>query len=361
MGKNIPKKFSFLFILSFVIVSFFSAQTVIENPEKPLNNKAGRIVVLQEVLRITDEGGTFYFQYPRFIKVAADGAIFVCDQDELLRFDQNGKFLHNFYKKGQGPGELNYVRNFTFHNDRLIVHSANPNKIVWFDFDGSLINDLKIFDIPGSLRFQLLHDSTYYFWKSEFPAKAEKPTIVDIPQVLVAVDQDGKTIEDLVSFPIKSYMLGGAFVQYSTLKSVPHKNRYLFISHSREYSVELFDIESKKVLRTFSRAYNRVKTPKHYRGAAITYDGKRYGPEQEKFLIDIDNLFVFEELLWVVTSGKDKENRPLIDVFDFEGRYVDAFYLDVTGTLIATHNDMLFIREKDEEELIHLVKYKVID
>jgi hypothetical protein len=78
-------------------------------------------------------------------------------------------------------------------------------------------------------------------------------------------------------------------------------------------------------------------------------------------LSDIDNLSIFDELLWVQTSTKDKEKRPLIDVFDFEGRYVDSFYLDISGTLIATHNEILFVREKDENELIHLVKYKVVD
>ncbi|UCE41715.1 MAG: 6-bladed beta-propeller [Candidatus Aminicenantes bacterium] len=326
-----------------------------------MNDKLGRLVKIQEILRITDEGGSFYFQYPPFIKVAADGTIFVYDQDELLRFDQNGKFLHNYYKKGQGPGELNYVRNYTFQDDRLIVHSANPNKIVWFNFDGTLIKDQKIFDVPGSIKFQLLKNSTYYFWKFEFPARTGKPTTVDIPQVLVAVDQDGKVIEDLVSFPIKSYVMGGALVQYSTMRSVPYKNRHIFITHTREYSVKLFDTQSKKVLRTFNRAYKRVKTPKDHQGAAIVFEGKRYGPEQEKYLNDINNLFIFNELLWVVTSTKDKENRPLIDVFDFDGRYLDSFYLDVTGTLIATHRNMLFVREKEEDELIHLVIYEVID
>ena len=343
------------------LASFFSAQIVIDNPEKPWNGNAGRTVELQEILRITEEGGNFYFQYPRIIKVAEDDTIFVYDQEELLRFDQTGKYMHNFYNKGQGPGELNYVRNYTFQNDRLVVHSTNPDKIVWFDFDGTLINDLKIFDIPGSLRLQLVVDGTYYFWTSRFPGRTGKPTSVEIPHILVAVDQNGKAIEDLVSFPIKSFVMGGALLQHSTLRSVPYKNRYLFITHTREYSVKLFDTKSKKLLRTFNRAYKRIKTPKDHQEAAIIVEGKRYGPEQEKFLSDVANLFVFDDHLWVVTSTKDKRERPLIDVFDFDGRFVDSFFLDITGTLLAAHNDCLFVREKDEDELIHLVKYNVID
>lgn len=355
------KKFLVFLALSFVIVLPFFAQTVVENPEKPLNEEAGRILELREVLRITDEAGDFYFQYPRFLKVAPDGTLFLYDQEELLRFDRNGKFLHNYYKKGQGPGELNYVRNYTFQEDRLIVHSTNPNKIVWFDFAGELVKDQRIFDIPGALRFQLINDGTYYFWKFEFPAREGKPTIVDIPQVLVAVDQKGKEIEDLVSFPIKSYVMGGAMVQYSTLKSVPYKNRFIFISHTREYSVKLFDTRSKKLLRTFNRAYQRIKTPDGHQEAAIIIEGKRYGPEQEKFLNDIDNLFVFDDRLWVLTTTKDSKNRLLIDVFDFEGRFIDSFFLGISGILMATHQDRLFVREKDPDELIHLVEYKVTD
>jgi hypothetical protein len=361
MKPWVDRILKFLIIHCFIFGFTLSAQNLIENPQKPLNKRSGRTIELQEVLRITDENGDFYFAYPRFIKVAEDGTIFVYDQDALLRFDQNGKFLQNYFKKGQGPGELNYVRNYTFQGNRLIVHSTNPNKIVWFDFDGTLIKDTKIIDIPGSLRFQLFHDNHCFFWKSEFPGKAEKPTTMDIPQVLVSIDQAGKVNQDLVSFPIKFYIFGGALVQYSTLKSIPHKNRYVFISHTREYLVHLFDIGSQKVLRTFNRDYKRVKTPKDYKGAAIVYEGKRYGPEQEKFLSDIENLFILEEKLWVATSTKDKMNRPLIDVFDFDGRYVDAFYLDMPGTLVATHADSLFVRERDENELIHIVKYKVID
>ena len=50
--------------------------------------------------------------------------------------------------------------------------------------------------------------------------------------------------------------------------------------------------------------------------------------------------------------------RNGVDVFDFEGKYVDSFFLDVTGTLMAIHEDSLFVREKNEDELIHLVKYR---
>ena len=108
-----------LFLLIITSVSF--AQEIIENPKNPTNPNAGRILKIQEVLRITDEGGEFFFQYPTNVQVAPDGTIFLYDREQLLRFDENGKFIHNFYIKGQGPGELNIVRGYTFKDGTLIV------------------------------------------------------------------------------------------------------------------------------------------------------------------------------------------------------------------------------------------------
>ena len=90
-GKKVLKKFTFFLILIFVAVSLFFAQTVIENPKKPLISDSVRTLKIQELLRIKDIGENFFFQYPRFIKVAEDRTILVYDQDELLRFDQTGK------------------------------------------------------------------------------------------------------------------------------------------------------------------------------------------------------------------------------------------------------------------------------
>ncbi|MCX6574896.1 MAG: hypothetical protein NTV82_00725, partial [Candidatus Aminicenantes bacterium] len=62
-----------LFVLSICIgASICSAQTIIQNPEKPLAKNAGRVVALKEVLRIVDEGDKYYFKYPSLLHIAPD-------------------------------------------------------------------------------------------------------------------------------------------------------------------------------------------------------------------------------------------------------------------------------------------------
>lgn len=337
------------------------SQLVIENPEDPSNPEAGRTLEIQEVLRITDEGGQFFFQYPRDIKVGPDGSIFIYDQEQLLRFDEKGKFIHNYFKKGQGPGELNFIRNYGFKDNKIVVLNTNPYKLVWFDFDGDLLDDVKIQESSGSLHFQFLKDDTLYFFKSDFPRTEGKPAVVDMPQVLITQDEKGQNEKELVSFNTRGYATGGAFAGISRLISLPYKRRYLFVSHTQEYLVKLYDTEAGKTLRSFTRKYKRVKPPEDYRPAGIySSDGKRLGPPPPEYLDDINQFYTFKDRLWVRTSTKDEEKGYLIDVFDMDGVYTDSFYLDIDGSFVATHGDFIFTRERDENELIRVVKYKVL-
>ena len=65
----------------------------------------------KEVLAISDEGTReYYFKNPRDLTIAPDGSLFLLDEFQVLHFDKAGKFVRNLYKKGQGPGEMSYVR-----------------------------------------------------------------------------------------------------------------------------------------------------------------------------------------------------------------------------------------------------------
>ncbi|MCJ7581151.1 MAG: hypothetical protein MUP98_11540, partial [Candidatus Aminicenantes bacterium] len=83
-------------------------------------------------------------------------------------------------------------------------------------------------------------------------------------------------------------------------------------------------------------------------------------PEME-FLNDVQNLFIFDDKLWVQTSTKEDKKGQLIDVYNFEGEFVDSFYIRLNGSLVAAHKDCIFVREKDEDELFSVVKYRVLD
>ena len=79
-----------------------------------------------------------------------------------------------------------------------------------------------------------------------------------------------------------------------------------------------------------------------------------------EFLEDISAVFAVGDVLWVQTSTKDPDRGILFDVFNVEGRYVDAFYLKTAGRPLAVEGDTVFIVERTPEETIEIAKYRIV-
>jgi hypothetical protein len=346
--------------LSLGILGLWPPQTTIMNPEKPPSAKAGRVLQLKEELRITDDGGEFFLKYPRIVKIAPDGSSFVLDANALIHLDPKGRYLGNLFKKGQGPGELNFVSNFDFAGDNLIVHSSDPEKIVWYDFRGKFLKEISLARISSRLDFLFHAGGVYWFIKYDSPMPTGKAGAIDFPQIVLAVSGEGKTVREFMSFPNSGLLIRGAFVGQELL-TASCRERYLFISNTRKHEIAAFDCQTGQLLRTFGRKYDRIKTPKDQKAAAIIDGNNRYEAPGSEYLRDLSALHVFKDRLWALTSTKDAQKGVLVDVFDLDGKYIDAFFLKLNGSLIGTHGDSILVREKSPDDLIQIVKYKVID
>ncbi|MFQ6003261.1 MAG: hypothetical protein ACE5KJ_05890 [Candidatus Zixiibacteriota bacterium] len=50
----------------------------------------------------------------------------------------------------------------------------------------------------------------------------------------------------------------------------------------------------------------------------------------------------------------------LFDLFDNEGKYLDSFWVNLNGTVIATYESFFFVREQDDEGSFNIIKYRVV-
>lgn len=180
-----------------------------------------------------------------------------------------------------------------------------------------------------------------------------------------------------MSFLLKAYIIpskagGGGGFNIEKMITAPLENQYLFISHSQEYLIKLFDAETNKIIRAFRREYKRVKPSSEYKErmkkGGIGIDGKLYTEPEQKYRNDIQNLFVNNGQLWVMTSSENKKKGLLFDVFDLEGKYIDQFYLMFTeknfpayGELdnLAFWGDFLYQVEITPEQTYVIKKYKM--
>lgn len=339
-----------------MIPAFGDSQQIIENPEKPLAKNAGRVLKVQEIWRITDAGGEFYFRYPNRLHLAADGSFFLADRDELLKFSADGKFLKNLFKKGQGPGEIGSSFTYLLAGDELYVKDYSQRRIFRMDLDGIYLGQL---DAAMSRNTLLgVRRDGYLFIESVWPPESEQTgKLLPITDTVKLVSKDGKSVRDLHVFKTRWFMAGQSAAQWDlNFEALNDDGKLLFGSHSREYLVEVIDLERTETAVRFRRAYPRVKHVEE------KWEGnfRRLGLPDIEYESDILELYVNRDRLWIKTSTADSKKGSLFDVFDFSGRYTDCFYLGPGRTLLKARGDEIFVTEKNADESIVLVKYRIV-
>ena len=360
------KKILISLVLFYLLWMEIFAQQIIKNPDNPYKENSGRIILLKEVMRITDKEGKFYLENPYKIKIAPDGSIFVLGPEQFLKFNPEGKFIKDFFKKGQGPGEFLRIENFLFCDNEIIINQSRPSKIVKMDINGNFIREFKPEKIVTKLiayfgnKYIMLH---YTFPK--FYEQAQKG-LIDVIWNLLMVSEDGKIEETGLSFPVQWFgkRIRGAFIADAITDFIytVYKDRYIVVSHTENYLLKVIDLEKKQIVRIFDRKYKRVK---YIPEKEIKKERFRRLEVPRDYYNDILKIFTYKNNIWVFTSTKDKKKGLLVDVFNIEGKY---FYLslpeniklkDLSKYPICIHGDYLFTVEYDEDEIPFIVKYKI--
>jgi hypothetical protein len=181
----------------------------------------------------------------------------------------------------------------------------------------------------------------------------------DLEMSIVLVSRDGTKIKKILIFPCKMFGAPGYCMEWAPFEAVIEPDsQELYVYHTCEYRIVQADLKEGRTIKSFNRRYPRVKhVMKEWEKESI----KKHNAPKRKYENDIKKLFINKGLLWIETSTKDAEKGYLIDVFDREGRYIDCFYLPISGSLKVVQDDSIFVVEKDEHENLQIVKYKIID
>ncbi len=330
-------------------VTIVDGVEVITNPAVPLHKDPGRVLKVREKLRIRDTGDEFYFKRPDNPAIGPDGSIFLMDRGRLLRFSPEGKFLGNLVKLGQGPDEIDNLNRYVLEDGT--VYATDGNKVVHMTLDGRFLDDWKSQDyfetmtrgwIVGSLvnlpKVQgVLDDAIYSFF---------------------CVSRSDGSLRKTYTFPGKFYIKPPVFLTWDRLIWVPDAARdLLYISLSRDYAVRILDLNTGRVVRSFSRVYPEVpfRVPENMK--AVYARGGTPKPDYES---DILGLYLPGEALWVQTSTVDPEKGQLFDVFNPEGDFLDGFFVQIKGTIIGIRGDTIFVSEEAEDGTISIVLYQNI-
>lgn len=349
------KKFIFTLFFFLLFLPLVFSQEIIENPKKPLNPNADRILELKEVLRIKDQGEEFFFKRPQFVKVSEDGFIFLHDSNQLLKFTPDGQFVKNLFKKGQGPGEIQLLARNVLQENNIFIYDPVNSKILHMDLEGKLLEEFHLTE-RYSLLLGLLGDHFILIKTSFSDAEESTGNIIDYPMSIVVLAKNEEVIKEFPGAIQRTYRSENISVSWGrTVTIMSHDGSFCIWTDPEEYMVTVLDMRTGEIVSKFTRPYSRVKAPKR------TTD--RPGPKipERKYVSDINYIYTFQGNILVWTSTFDEKRGMLFDLFDKEGTYLDSFWLNVRGMLIATHKNFLFFREYNEEGTVDVVKYHVED
>jgi len=364
----------------FLSLNIYSIELLI-NPQKPINPKAGYILNLKKKMKIADDGEEFYFRYIIDVKISSDSSIFLLDQRELLKFESDGKFVANFYKHGQGPGEATYVSNFLIKDNRLIVFDGSQSRVLIFDHETQKLKKEFKLDFIGYYEFIEANDDVMFFLHRVIPDTRGKVEVFNLEMKFLSIPFKGHQPRELRTFPMKYIALRAGEKSFSDSRakflSCSAGKNLLFISYKPEYEIIVYDYELNRIINRFKRKYKRIltttETKKYAPGGNIgkfSIDGKQFfDVPVDKYLLDIQQLLYFNNKLWVITSTVFKGNLILVDVFDKEGRYLDNFYLKcpdnsnpyrASSWIKAVKDSYLYTAEQDDDGKLFLKKYEII-
>jgi len=362
------KKVLMTLILLIFVFNIAFAQVIIENPDKPLSENAGRELKLQEVFRIKDDSGDFYFKrigYWGSIKVAQDGTVLVSDENQLLKFSPQGEFIKSLITVGQGPGEMSSSSNphdFYVNQDGIYLYDSRARKIVHTDLDGNLKEEIKL-EIEGARSLTSFYgpsgDKFVFVHQENISLNIKTTGLYDLEMSVVMVSLDGTKAKKILTFPQKMFgapSFGMVWAPFELL--LINDFQEFFVYHTCKYQITHADLKKGRIMNTFNRKYPRMK---HVVTEYEEERTKKHNAPKRKYENDITGLFFFNEQLWINTSTVDEEKRFLIDLFNKEGKYIDCFYLSIPGSIKAVWDNTIFTIEKDIDENLQIVQYKIIE
>ena len=360
------------FVFFMIVFIGFALFTQVSNTDKPLRGKWD--LKMKKIWEV-DEAGEDVFAEISDMVISEDNYLFVQDRKnfKVYIFDQNGKFISSFGKRGEGPGEIKRMMRMFFVKNTIVL--PEEGRLHFFDKKGKYIKT-EIF--PLKLRPRIFISKDIFISAPMAPREAvkepveiaiyninskEKTTITTYNPFEKATTAKKSKGEEMVI----AVVIGGL----TPMMMVHHHEGKIYYGMSDSYNIYIVDMRGKAV-GGFS-VMGRKQKP-------VSMDFKKglfkgMGDIPQDMLKNIINglpgkASFFQEiivdkrgLIYVFIADPENRSTQGIDIFSLRGKYLYSSEIKVkAGDSIRRYHlddDILILALESEEGDITIGKYAV--
>lgn len=243
---KISEKFLFFSVMILIFVGCRKNNILIKQINVSVNGikeNYSTLINSYEVIPI-DNNPDAYFRFSH--KAIFDENIWLfCNPNDakVIAFDSKGKFLNTIGKKGRGPGEINYINDFTYNSNENSVVIYERSKAKKYLINGSYVgeNDLG-FPPTKVIRFD-----------DQFVIEKQMPTGDTISDYeLRLVDKNFRTIDKRL--PQKNFDYSGSSLYGQLSRCQINKDYAYYFSLSGD---TIFHIKNQKIFPAYLLSYDK--------------------------------------------------------------------------------------------------------
>ena len=297
----------------------------------------------------------------------------------IYKFDDKGKFLFSFGRRGQGPGELESPRYLRVNElDQIIVSDFGRKRLFLFEKNGDLIKDISL--ASNHRIATLLGNGKILVMKGSFNREEGR---ADFPIILCNDD-----LEEMKILHPGRYMPNFSFAKkvnclrlYLDYNVWKISRALIYVgNYGQGYEFLIYDTEG-NLSRKIRKEYLKVKVPDQVKDKIVNWLSGNFDPYEKvknkmyfpEFYPPFQFFFLDEKgRLYVMTYERgDNPNGFIYDIFNPDGLFIGRIELDNYGNLatspiinplpldvVAINNRLYCLREK-ESGFKELVVYQM--
>lgn len=359
------KKNLILFIMLILII-YCPLFPEVVNPDKPL--KGDWDLKAEKVWEISGYGKK-PMAIPKIGCISDDGTICIYDFKYRLHFvvDSSGKYKTSFGKRGEGPGEVRYPRNYYSVKNKFIIF--DQPKLHYFLTDGTFLKSIPIgsrFDPPQLF----INENVYISYRERGTAGTFSYVYIKEgnQNIIKKIHPSDGELSESTQGKLITVIIPGLSPRIVT--AFDEKNKRLYYGKSDIYLLNICDIKG-NIIEKFSLQREKIKFTKKMINRLSGGERRMFRRDYNKLISKFPCLTYFQKIqiekglvfVYVIYFGNSWEDQQ-IDVFSIDGRYLyRTLFKPTKGNKIVNEvfiqNGHLYsiLENRDGEQ--KLVKYKI--